>query len=212
MPTSIRDLAYHLQAEAALLAGRPRTSTEVRPALTYLGRAVNRLAMDGLPERSSRASASDELADACLRLAPSADLSVRATRENRPTRLAAALCDAIAIRSDQIGFEQRWAAIIEIAHTCRVLTSYSQDGVLPSDLDWVRRTARAVAAHGLSDPPVPEASRTTTWLTSMHASTCTVGYTGGLDDGVFASVTDIAFEVTTFVEPVCLYPRDLFLP
>ena len=159
MPTSIRDLAYQLQAEATLLAGRPHTSTEVRPALIYLGRALNRLAIYGLdePDRASRRSVSDELADACLRLAPSADLAVESLGENRATRLAATLSDAVAIRSTTTGYEQRWAATAEIARTCRVLTTYGQGAVLSHDLDWVRRTARAVAVQALADPPVPVA-------------------------------------------------------
>ena len=158
MATSIRDLAQLLTAEARLAATSPAATDDAVAALAHLGRALARLADDGLDPtiRGVRERMAHDLAAACRASARTAD-----TGGGRTTLLAGALADTVAQQRPQLDREQRWALATTVADTVRVITiAVSEPATRPAaDIAWTHLCARTVCLHALSDPPRPAAHR-----------------------------------------------------
>lgn len=153
MATSIRDLVHALESEAPFEAGTDRQSRDAAGALAELGRALRRLASDGLEldVRGRRDNITHDLAESCEQNAATIELD----RSGRLTGLAGGLADAAGVLSGQIGRDQRWAIAVEVASAARVVTTYAAegDGRRTADLAWTHLTARALIVAALQDTP-----------------------------------------------------------
>jgi len=153
MATSIRDLVHALESEAPFEAGTDRQSRDAAGALAELGRALRRLASDGLEldVRGRRENITHDLAESCAQNAATIELD----RSGRLTGLAGGLADVVGVLGDQTGRDQRWAITVEVASAARVLTTYAAegDGRRTADLAWTHLTARALIVQALQDTP-----------------------------------------------------------
>lgn len=153
MPTSIRELIHALQSEARYAAGTERQATDAAGALAELGRALHRLAQDGLEleVNGRRETIARDLADACQQNAA----TVAVNRDGRLTGLAGGVADVVALLREETGRDERWAITVEVASAARVLTTYAAegDGRRTADLAWTHLTARALIVQALKDTP-----------------------------------------------------------
>jgi len=101
MATSIRDLVHALESEAPFEAGTDRQSRDAAGALAELGRALRRLASDGLEldVRGRRENITHDLAESCAQNAATIELD----RSGRLTGLAGGLADVVGVLGDQTG-------------------------------------------------------------------------------------------------------------
>lgn len=155
MATTIDDLTYELRFAASGFENEAAKSNQARPALRHLGRALYRLAQTGLTTNErihQRDSVVRELATACLGL-PREDVHEDGEpKRDRLTEVAGALADAAAVRGTRATHDERWAIAAHLATTCHALTSFAPQTALPSDLRWIRHTAREVNLWELRDP------------------------------------------------------------
>jgi hypothetical protein len=153
MATSIRDLVYALEGEAPYEAGTNRQSRDAAGALSELGRALRRLATDGLEleVQGRRENIVRDLAESCAQNAATIELD----RSGRLTGLAGGLADVVGVLGQETGRDQRWAIAVEVASAARVLTTYAAegDGRRTADLAWTHLTARALIVQALQDTP-----------------------------------------------------------
>ncbi len=153
MATSIRDLVHALESEAPYEAGTDRQSRDAAGALAELGRALRRLASDGLEldVHGRRDTITHDLAESCAQNTATIELD----RSGHLTGLAGGLADAVGVLSDQTGRDQRWAIAVEVASAAWVITTYAAegDGRRTADLAWTHLTARALIVQALQDTP-----------------------------------------------------------
>jgi hypothetical protein len=157
MAASIHDLLHALEQEAPYLAGTPRQAQDATGALGELGRALHRLAYDGLEleVNGSREEIVLDLADSCAQNA----LGIERDRSGRLTALAGVVADNVGSLREQVGRDERWAIVAEVATAVRVVSTYAAegDGRRTADLAWTHVTARGLATQALQDPPRPAA-------------------------------------------------------
>ena len=155
MATSVRDLLQALENEAPYSAGTPRQVCDAARSLDELGRALRRLAGDGLElsVKGSREEIVVDLAESCAQNA----LGVERDLSGRLAALAGAVADTVDGLREQIGRDERWAIAAEVAAAVRVVSTCAADGDgrRTADLAWTHLTARALAAQAAQDPPRP---------------------------------------------------------
>jgi hypothetical protein len=151
VPTTLQQLLDALVARAAAVPAGT-TIEDVTGALAHLGRALTRLAEDGLtPATGGRQQSVTALARACT---TAGDLWPRA--DGRLTDLAGAAADVVGRERADLGRAQRWAVAVELCaaadHTARAGSALLPRIAVPQLLA-VRRRAVDVERRAQADPP-----------------------------------------------------------
>lgn len=153
MATSIRDLLQALKREAQYAAGTPRQARDSAGALDELGRALRRVANDGLEldVKGSRGDIVRDLAESCAQNAA----TINRDPSGRLTQLAGGVADVVGVLRDETGREQRWAIAVEVSSAVRVISTYAAEGDRrrTADLAWTHLTARSLVTRAVDDPP-----------------------------------------------------------
>lgn len=156
MATSIRDLVRTLEDEASSSTGTARQAADAAGALDGLGRALRRLADDGLELRvnGAREDIAKDLAASCADVAAASVLDPN----GRLTGLAGAIGDFVGRLRDETGRDHRWAIATELANTVRVISTYAAEGDnrRTTELAWIHLTARALVARSIHDAPTAQ--------------------------------------------------------
>lgn len=154
MATSLQELLDLAIAAAAAANPEPEPSldfpADAAAALRHIGRAVSRLAADGLtPDAGSyRERFATEFADACLRAAQGT-----AASGGRLALLCGAAADQSSLLRPELDNAARWAGVLAFAETARHITAASATDGDQASVRTLRRSCVLLERTGAIEPP-----------------------------------------------------------